>query len=149
MNEEQVKKIRKVLKTDLKDFLKIMKDNQICKMRLENEEKTLGVELNYQYVREDTGKEFNEKVDKCLEKIDKLEDIKSHLVGKFYIGTNSSGEFYKSGDKITKGKVIGFIEMMNIMHEVAAASDGEIINILADNGKVVEYGQPLLQYRVN
>lgn len=149
MTEEQSKQIRKILKTDLKEFLKIMKDNELYQMRVEDEDKILGVSLNCYFTRKDAVKEFNDKVDKCLKKIDKLEDIKSHMVGRFYIGTNKDGELYKSGEKVEKGQVVGFIETMNIRHDIKAGSDCEIINILVDNGKVVEYGQPIMQYKIN
>lgn len=149
MNEEQVKKIKKVLKTDLKEYLKIMKENNICHIKIEDEDKLLGILLPCKASEKNIVKDFEEHLDKCLKNIEKMEDIKSHMVGRFYIAMNQEGEYYKSGDKIQKGKPIGFIETMNIMHEINAKSDGVIVNILVDNGKVVEYSQPLIQYKIN
>jgi acetyl-CoA carboxylase biotin carboxyl carrier protein len=51
----------------------------------------------------------------------------------------------KIGDKIISGMVIGIIEAMKTMNEIESEIDGEIIEILTENGSPVEYGQPLFR----
>lgn len=70
--------------------------------------------------------------------------VRAQLVGMFY--TSSSPEeapFVKAGDRVKKGQVLGIIEAMKLMNEVTSEWDGVVKEVLAENGEVVEYGQPL------
>ena len=40
--------------------------------------------------------------------------------------------------------MIGIIEAMKVMNEIEADRDGVVAEILFENGKMVEYGQPLI-----
>ena len=51
--------------------------------------------------------------------------------------------FVKPGDTVTKGQTIGIIEAMKLMNEIVAECDGNRRKVLAENGEMVEYGQPL------
>ena len=42
------------------------------------------------------------------------------------------------------GDVIGIIEAMKLMNEVTADCDGTVKEVAAENGTMVEYGQPLV-----
>ena len=42
------------------------------------------------------------------------------------------------------GDVIGIIEAMKLMNEVTADCDGTVKEVAAENGAMVEYGQPLV-----
>ena len=44
-----------------------------------------------------------------------------------------------------KGDVLCIIEAMKLMNEITAEEDGEIIDVCATNGSVVEYGQTLFK----
>mgnify|MGYP001780329668 FL=1 len=44
---------------------------------------------------------------------------------------------------MTKGQTIGIIEAMKLMNEIVAERDGTVEKVLAKNGEMVEYGQPL------
>ena len=43
--------------------------------------------------------------------------------------------------------VIGIIEVMKLMNSVRAGVQGEVVEILAENGALVEYGEILLRVR--
>ena len=47
------------------------------------------------------------------------------------------------GQKVKKGDVVCIIEAMKCMNEIQAEEDGEITAVLATNGELVEYNQPL------
>ena len=49
------------------------------------------------------------------------------------------------GDTVHKGDTLCIIEAMKLMNEITAEEDGEIIDICAANGSVVEYGQILFK----
>lgn len=73
------------------------------------------------------------------------------------ISSPLSGTFYRSkspdapplvnpGDDIQKGKTLCILEAMKLMNELEAPEDGKIIEILVDNAKPVQEGQPLFRY---
>lgn len=70
--------------------------------------------------------------------------IKAPIVGVFYVAPSPDAEPYASvGKKVKKGDVVCIIEAMKCMNEIQAEEDGEITAVLATNGELVEYGQPL------
>jgi acetyl-CoA carboxylase biotin carboxyl carrier protein len=70
------------------------------------------------------------------------------LLGIFYRAPKP-GEppFVQVGDRVHADSIIGIIEVMKLMNTVRAGHDGEVIEISAANGELVEYGQPLLWIR--
>ncbi|HEY8418952.1 MAG TPA: acetyl-CoA carboxylase biotin carboxyl carrier protein [Clostridia bacterium] len=75
-----------------------------------------------------------------------IKEIKSPMVGVFYQAPSpESPPFVKIGDKIKKGDVLCIIEAMKLMNEITAEFDGEIVDICAKNGEIVEYGQTLFK----
>ena len=72
--------------------------------------------------------------------------VLSPMVGVFYASpTPSDPPFVSVGSKVKKGDVLCIIEAMKLMNEITAEEDGEIIDICAANGSVVEYGQILFK----
>lgn len=70
--------------------------------------------------------------------------VKAPLVGTFYNASSPDAEPYvKAGDRVQKGQVLGIIEAMKLMNEIESEYDGVVEEILAANGQMVEYGQPL------
>jgi acetyl-CoA carboxylase biotin carboxyl carrier protein len=51
--------------------------------------------------------------------------------------------FVKIGEKVEKSTVVCILEAMKLFNEIEAEMDGEIVEILVENGQLVEYGQPL------
>lgn len=72
--------------------------------------------------------------------------VLSPMVGVFYASPSPSDPpFVTVGSKVKKGDVLCIIEAMKLMNEITAEEDGEIIDICAANGSVVEYGQILFK----
>ena len=70
--------------------------------------------------------------------------INAPIVGVFYAAPSPDSEPYVSvGKRVKKGDVVCIIEAMKCMNEIQAEEDGEITAVLATNGELVEYGQPL------
>ena len=70
--------------------------------------------------------------------------ITSPMVGVFYAAPSPNDDPYVSvGSNVKQGDVLCLIEAMKLMNEVQAEQNGEIVKICAENGQVVEYGQPL------
>jgi acetyl-CoA carboxylase biotin carboxyl carrier protein len=51
--------------------------------------------------------------------------------------------YVQVGDSISSGTVLCIIEAMKLMNEIESDADGKIVEILVENGKPVEYNQPL------
>ena len=72
------------------------------------------------------------------------ENILSPMPGTFYLASSPDADpFVKEGDSISEGDTLCIIEAMKIMNEIEAEQNGTITKILAENGKPVEYNQPL------
>jgi len=75
-------------------------------------------------------------------------EITSPMVGTFYLASSPDSDPYVTiGEQISEGKVICMIEAMKLFNEIESDVDGEIVEILAKNGELVEYGQPLFGIR--
>ena len=74
--------------------------------------------------------------------------IRAPLVGTFYRApAPDAPPFAEKGDMIKKGKPICILEAMKLMNEFQAEFDLEIVEILVDDGKMVEFGAPLFEVR--
>lgn len=77
-----------------------------------------------------------------------LAKIVSPMVGTFYRAPSPEAEsFVNAGDKINAEQVVCIIEAMKVMNEIKAEMEGEIVEVLVENGESVEYGQPLFTVR--
>jgi acetyl-CoA carboxylase biotin carboxyl carrier protein len=74
--------------------------------------------------------------------------VKSPIVGTFY-ETPSPGAppFVKVGDIVEPGQVLCIIESMKLMNEIEAEVAGTLTGKLVENGRPVEYGEPLFSIR--
>ena len=77
-----------------------------------------------------------------------LIEITAPMVGTFYSATEPGAEpFVKVGSKIDADSIICILEAMKLFTEVEADVSGEIVEILAKDGDLVEYGQPLFSVK--
>lgn len=73
-----------------------------------------------------------------------LHKITSPMVGTFYSSPNPDADPYVSvGSKVDKNTVVCIVEAMKLFNEIEAEVKGEIVEVLVENGQLVEYGQPL------
>lgn len=79
---------------------------------------------------------------------ERYREIKSPMVGVFYAAASPENEpFVKVGSAVKKGDVVCIIEAMKLLNEINADTEGEIAEVCAENGQVVEYGQTLFRLR--
>ena len=72
------------------------------------------------------------------------EVFKSPIVGTFYRASSPDSEpFVSAGKTFAEGSVLCIIEAMKVMNEIRAEFRGEVVEVLAENGEPVEFGQPL------
>lgn len=75
-------------------------------------------------------------------------EVKSPMVGVFYASPSpESAPYVQVGAQIGKGDVLCVIEAMKLLNELNAEFGGEVVEVCAQNGQVVEYGQTLFRLR--
>jgi acetyl-CoA carboxylase biotin carboxyl carrier protein len=75
-------------------------------------------------------------------------EITSPMVGTFYSAPSPEAPAYASvGTEISEGTVVCIIEAMKVMNEIKAEFGGTIVEVVAENGKPVQYGQVLYRVR--
>ncbi len=77
-----------------------------------------------------------------------LSQIVSPMVGTFYTAPSPESPAYISvGQEVHEDTVVCIIEAMKVMNEIKAETKGIIVEVLAQNGKPVEFGKPLFAVR--
>ncbi len=77
-----------------------------------------------------------------------LGQIVSPMVGTFYRSPSpDSPPYIEPGQEVTEETVVCIIEAMKVMNEIKAETSGVIVEVLAQNGKPVDFGKPLFSVR--
>ena len=75
-------------------------------------------------------------------------EIKSPMVGTFYRAPSpESANYAEIGSEVNPDTVVCIIEAMKVMNEIKAEVRGIITQVLVENAKPVEFGQPLFKIR--
>lgn len=77
-------------------------------------------------------------------------EIKSPMIGTFYRAPSpEAGNYAEVGTDVNPDTVVCIIEAMKVMNEIKSEVKGVITQVLVENGKPVEFGQPLFKVRPN
>ena len=77
-------------------------------------------------------------------------EIKSPMIGTFYRAPSpEAGNYVEVGSEVNAETVVCIIEAMKVMNEIKAEVKGVITQVLIENAKPVEFGQPLFKVRSN
>jgi len=75
-------------------------------------------------------------------------EVVSPMVGTFYISSSPDSDPYVSvGSSVEPDSIVCIVEAMKLFNEIEAEVSGEIVEIVAQNGELVEYGQPLFRVK--
>jgi len=75
-------------------------------------------------------------------------EIKSPMIGTFYRAPSpESGNYVEIGTEVNADTVVCIIEAMKVMNEIKAETKGVIAEIVAENGKPVQFGQVLFRVK--
>lgn len=75
-------------------------------------------------------------------------EILSPMVGTFYTAASpESPAFVEVGQQINPDSVVCIIEAMKVMNEIKAEISGKVIEVVATNGKPVQFGEVLFRVR--
>jgi acetyl-CoA carboxylase biotin carboxyl carrier protein len=75
-------------------------------------------------------------------------EIKSPMIGTFYRAPSpESANYVEVGTEVNPDTVVCIIEAMKVMNEIKAEVRGIITELLVDNAKPVEFGQPIFKVK--
>jgi len=75
-------------------------------------------------------------------------EIKSPMIGTFYRSPSpESAPYIEVGVEVNPDTVVCIIEAMKVMNEIKAEAKGVITQVMVENAKPVEFGQPLFKIR--
>ena len=75
-------------------------------------------------------------------------EIKSPMIGTFYRAPSpESAPYVDVGSEVSPEAVVCIIEAMKVMNEIKAEVKGVVTQVLVENAKPVEFGQPLFKIR--
>ncbi len=74
--------------------------------------------------------------------------ITSPIVGVVYLQSSPDADpFVQVGKQITSNDTVCIVEAMKIMNEIKSDFNGEVLEVLVENGQMVDFGQKLLAIR--
>jgi acetyl-CoA carboxylase biotin carboxyl carrier protein len=75
-------------------------------------------------------------------------EIKSPMIGTFYRAPSpEAAPYIEVGAEVNPDTVVCIIEAMKVMNEIKAEAKGIITQVMVENAKPVEFGQPLFKLR--
>lgn len=139
----------------LKEIIQILKDEDLSEICIEQNDIKVKVKRSIDQMitatqgaailTSQTEAEYLPEADSSLEG---LVIIPAPMVGTFYRSSSPDAEPYVDiGDKVKAGQVICVIDAMKLMNEITTDIDGEVVEILLEDGKAVEYDQPMFRIR--
>src|SRR5687767_5173235 len=76
-------------------------------------------------------------------------DVLCPMVGTFYRRPNPESQpFVQVGDRVNKDTVVCIVEAMKLNNEIKAEMEGEVLEVLVEDGEPVEFDQPLFRVKV-
>ncbi|MGE7270552.1 acetyl-CoA carboxylase biotin carboxyl carrier protein [Brevibacillus panacihumi] len=91
-----------------------------------------------------------ETVDSAQSHFANIQKIVSPMVGTFYAAPAVDAPPYvKVGDRVHASSVVCIVEAMKLFNEIEAEVSGEIVQVLVENGQLVEPGQPLFMVKLD
>ena len=142
MNIEEIKELVEIMKNADLTLIEVSEDD--LKIRLEKK-------INKTYIQNDTNSTEAVSVSRADDsklQISDFTEIKSPMVGIFYRSSSPQEDpFVEVGTKVKKGDVLCIIEAMKVMNEITSEIDGEIAEILIENGDLIEYGATMFKVK--
>lgn len=158
MKFDEVKEIINIINDSELSYFEVNIDNNYIKMDKSMSRSYGSLNQSYSNISEiidekslDTN--LNNNIEAAIDKdtnedIDNFEYIKSPMVGTFYKAVSpDESPFVSVNQKISKGDIVCIVEAMKLMNEISSDFDCEIIDVLVENGVMVEYGEPLFKIR--
>ena len=146
-------------KKKLREIIAVFKESGLAKMEISesNSDGNFAIKLEnasasapapIQYVSLPEPKQEEAQASSEIKDFNKYRDVKSPMVGIFYAASSPDAEpFVKVGSKVTPNTVVCILEAMKLFSEIEAEVEGEITEVLVNDGEFVEFGQPLFKVK--
>ena len=147
---------------DIKAIIDLMKKNSVSEFELEKQDFKIRLKrgvngavatTSYEeapvvtYVQSPPGLAAPGSAQPAAPAIAELE-IKSPMIGTFYRAPSpESAAYVEVGTEVSPETVVCIIEAMKVMNEIKAEAKGIITQVMVENAKPVEFGQPLFKLR--
>lgn len=141
----------------IKKIAKIISDNQLTEITLEDGEQAITIRKEQNVVAcapapvtaapalAQSAPAPVAKEEKAAVQEKKGNAITSPMVGAFYAAPAPGAKpFVKVGDVVSAGQVVCIVEAMKLMNEIESEVSGKITQICVEDGQSVEYGQVLM-----
>lgn len=143
---QKIKKLIKLVETSSISRLEITEGKKTIRITRAISKKSLNSDLIPTQQDQQNSFEISSKQPKNnnLQSVDE-HIIRSPMVGIFYRSNSPNDKpFVTMGQFVKEGDTLCIIEAMKIMNQIQSDKSGYIKDILIDDGKPVEFGEPLL-----
>ena len=149
--EDEESDWHKLVVEELPAILDVISRSDVEEIEIASGERSLRIKLGPRGGAEDsplveTRDESSEAVEAGGEGVGKMRTVavKSDRVGTFYRAAASDGAPVRNVlDQVARGDPVGFVDSLNILHELAAPESGSLIGFSVEDGDDVEYGQEI------
>jgi len=122
------------------EIIKIIGESQLTEMSIEKKEFKLFIKKPKLVLEENIEDEEIEVIGEKIE-IEEEKNIVSKNVGRFYFIDREENPMMTVGMVVKKGQKVGYVEAIGIKTDIESEFDGEIKEILIENGELAEYGK--------
>lgn len=148
MNLDQIKALVEMI--DASNLTELNYEDKELKLKLKKEKETIVQQASVpvQEIKEVTAPVIQQEASETSEATESGLTINAPMVGTFYKSPSPEADPYvKVGDKVSNDSIVCILEAMKLFNEIQAEVSGEIIEILVEDGQMVEYGQPLFKVK--
>ena len=131
---------------EIEKLMKMLENSSLASLEVEENGLRIRLDKNspmHEVVKTNETIVSSKKEEKVEEK-NQGDEITAPLVGTFHQAPYKDAKpFVALGQKVKKGQKLCIIEAMKVMNEITSPYDGTILEILAKENDVVEFGKPL------
>ncbi len=135
---------------DIKQLVQLMVDNDLSELNISDGERTIALKRGGApaVVAAPGAPAAGVPAPGAVGPVETLVEIKSPMVGTFYAAPSPDSDPYVSvGATVAEDTVVCIVEAMKVMNEIKAETSGVIAEVVAENGKPVQFGQVLFRVR--
>lgn len=148
MNLDQIKALVEMI--DASNLTELNYEDKDLKLKLKKEKETIVQQASVpvQEIKEITTPVIQQEAPETSEVTETGLTINAPMVGTFYKSPSpEAAPYVKVGDKVSNDSIVCILEAMKLFNEIQAEASGEIVEILVEDGQMVEYGQPLFKVK--